>query len=51
MGLLSPPLGQMPLNVAILMDCTPLVDQLLPKSVSERLEDSFASIGDPEDPL
>jgi len=44
-------LRQMALNVAILMDRTPLVDQLLPKSVSERLENPFPSIGDPEDLL
>src|SRR4030065_413420 len=44
-------LGQMALNVAILMDRTPLVNQLLSKSVSERLEDPFASISDPKDPL
>src|SRR4030043_2162485 len=44
-------LRQMALNVAILMDRTPLVDQLLPKSVSECLENPFAPIGDPEDLL
>src|SRR4030043_600112 len=46
---LSVLLGQMALNVAILMDRTPLVDQLLSKSVSERLENPLSSIGDPED--
>src|SRR4030042_1261412 len=40
-------LGQVALNVAILMDRTPLVDQLLPKSVSECLTNPFAPIGDP----
>src|SRR4030042_5099278 len=44
-------LGQMALNIAILMNRTPLMDQLLPKSVPQRLENPFASIGDPEDPL
>ena len=49
MGFLPILLRQMALNVAILMDRTPLVDQLLPKSASQRLENPFASIGNPED--
>ena len=44
-------LGQMSLDITILMDRTPLVDQLLAKTLFEGLEDPFATIGDPKNPL
>src|SRR5271157_5304260 len=41
-------LGQMSLDVPILMDRTPLVDQFLPKALLECLEDPFPSIRNPK---
>src|SRR4030043_795928 len=44
-------LGQMPLGVPILMNRTPLVDQLLPIPVFERFPNPFSTIGHPQNLL
>ena len=49
--LLAVTFGQVALDVAILVQSTPLVDELLAVSVFERLDDPPATIGDPEDLL
>ncbi len=51
MGLLSPSLGQMPLNVAVLMDRIPLVHQPAAQALPQSLDDPLAAIGDKEDAL
>ena len=49
--LLAVTFGQVALEVAVFVQSTPLVDELLAVSVFERLDDPPATIGDPEDPL
>ena len=43
--------GQVALDVAVFVQSTPLVDELLTVSVFERLDDPPATIGYPEDPF
>ena len=49
--LLAVAFGQVALDVAIFVERTPLVDELLAVPVLERLDDPSATIGNPEDPL
>ena len=49
--LLAVAFGQVALDVAVFVQSTPLVDELLAVSVFERLDDPPATIGYPEDPF
>ena len=49
--LLAVAFGKVALDIATLVQSTPLMDELLAVAVLEHLDDAPAAIGDPEDPL